>query len=273
ATLFTAGGTTGVPPPSDYALAPFAALMSSGPDRPAPLSQFTPGRAEAGLVTGHRLPNLPGVDGVPINRAVLERMARGETAIAAAMAELERNPGADAGIIALDVNGVLFAGNTALVDGRPDTGRAILRDARRGAAVAVLHNAIHPHAPLARLAAAVALDAIAPTDRVDFLVRLDAGTPVELGPENCVFVDADNVALRIAVTEPAWLSGQRGGAVVSFAALVRRGDQILGYATAEPYGIVEAGRVVSLSGAESVELGVRAAESISPGAGSAADAS
>jgi hypothetical protein len=270
-TLFTAGETTGVAPPPDYADAPFAALMSSGPDRPVPLSQFTPGRADAGLVSGHRLPNLPGPDGTPINQAVLESMARGASAPDAASAELERNPHQDAGIIALDARGRLFAGNTASVEERPDIGRAILHDPENGAVVAVLHNAIYPCLPLARLAATVALDAIAPADRADFSVRLDAGTPVELGAENCVFVDADNVATRIAVTQAGWLAGRRGGAVVSLAAQVCRGSELLGRATTEPYGIVEAGRVVSLSGAPSIELGVRAARDASRRAILAAD--
>ena len=42
-----------------------AVLMSSGPDRPEPLSQFTPCDPAAGLITGHRLPNMPGPDGIP----------------------------------------------------------------------------------------------------------------------------------------------------------------------------------------------------------------
>jgi hypothetical protein len=256
-TLFTAGETTGDAPPPAFAEAPMAAVMSSGPDRPAPLSQFTPACAGVGLVTGHRLPNMPGVDGVPLNRAVLDRMARGEAAPEAAMAELAHNPDADAGIIALDAAGRIFAGNSALVARRPDIGRAVVRAAGSATAVAVLHNSMHPHAPLAQLAAAVALDTVAPIDRADIWVRLDAGTPVERGVENCVFVDGANVARTVTVTEPGWLVGRRDGAVVGFAAAVRRGDQLLGYATAEPYGVVEAGRIVSLSGAASADLGVR----------------
>jgi len=256
-TLFTAGETTGVAPPTAFAEAPMAGVMSSGPDRPPPLCQFTPARAGVGLVTGHRLPNMPGVDGVPLNRAVLDRMARGEPAPEAARAELARNPDADAGIIALDAAGRIFAGNSALVARRPDVGRAVVHNAGSDAAAAVLHNAIHPHVPLAQLAAAVALDVVAPIDRADVWVRLDAGTPVEQGSENCIFVDGANVAQAVMVTEPGWLIGRRDGAVVSFAAAIRRGDELLGYVTAEPYGVVEAGRIVSLSGASSTDLGVR----------------
>ena len=256
-TLFTAGEATGIAPPPAFAEAPMAALMSSGPDRPAPLSQFTPAAAGVGLVTGHRLPNMPGVDGVPLNRAVLDRMARGEPAPEAVRSELARNPDADAGIVALDIAGRIFAGNSARVARRPDVGRAVLRAAGSAMAVAVLHNAIHPHGPLAQLAAAIALDIIAPIDRADIWVRLDAGTPVRLGAENCVIVDGAHVARTVTVSEPGWLIGRREGAVVGFAAAVRCGDELLGHATAEPYGVVEGGRIVSLSGASSADLGVR----------------
>jgi Domain of unknown function (DUF6963) len=256
-TLFTAGEATGVAPPALYAEAPFAAVMSSGPDRPAPLCQFVPGRPGVGLVSGHRLPNSPNAAGVPLNRAVLERMARGEPAPEAAQAELARNPDADAGIIALDCAGRIFAGNSEAVDRRPDIGRAVRRAPDGGAAVAVLHNTIHPAAPLAVLAAAIALDVVAPADRPDIWVRLDAGTPVELGAENCVVVDRTNVARRVTVTDPAWLIGRRDGALVGLAAAVRCGEELLGHAMAEPYGVVEAGRIVSLSGAPRAEIGVR----------------
>jgi hypothetical protein len=256
-TLFTAGETTGVAPPSAHAEAPLAAVISSGPDRPAPLSQFTPGRAGVGLVSGHRLPNTPNLEGVPINCAVLERMARGEAAPEAAQEELARHPDADVGIIALDSKGRIFAGNTEVVERRSDASRALLRGRDGESAVAVLHNAIHPHGPLAQLAAAIALDVIAPLDRADLWVRLEAGTPVELGVENAVLVDEANVARRVTVTERKWLLGHRQGAVIGFAAAVRRGDELLGRATVEPYGVVEAGRIVSLSGASQIDLGVR----------------
>jgi hypothetical protein len=80
---------------------------------------------------------------------------------------------------------------------------------------------------------------------------------VERGIENCVHVDGGNVARAVTVTEPGWLRGRRDGSVVGFAAAIRRGDELLAYATAEPYGVVEAGRIVSLSGAASTDLGVR----------------
>src|SRR3546814_7427510 len=75
ATLFGAKGT----PPPAFASARLVALISSGPDRPEPLMQFTPADAAVGMVSGHRLPNTPGVDGRPLNLAVLARLQQGET--------------------------------------------------------------------------------------------------------------------------------------------------------------------------------------------------
>ncbi len=54
--------------PTVFAHARHAALMSSGPNRPSPLAQFTPGDARVGLVTGHRLPNTVGAGGDPPER-------------------------------------------------------------------------------------------------------------------------------------------------------------------------------------------------------------
>src|SRR5687768_16062026 len=43
--------------PTDLRDALCAGVMSSGPDRPTPLSQFTPAAVGVGLITGHRMPN------------------------------------------------------------------------------------------------------------------------------------------------------------------------------------------------------------------------
>jgi len=258
ATLFVDGEATGVEPPATVAEARFAAVMSSGPDRPAPLAQFTPGDAAVGLVTGHRLPNMPGVDGAPLNLAVLARMRAGAPASAAAEAELARNPDADAGIITVDLAKGLFAGNTDLVASRGDLGFALERDAATGAGVAVLHNAIHPASGLAPLAAAVALDAMNPPDRADFHIVVTAGTPVVAGAANALVLGEGERVARIEVTRRAFLSGTAEGAVIGPDAVVRRGDTVLGRPTSEPYGVVSDGRIRSLSGVDTVRLGVSA---------------
>jgi len=256
-TLFTEGEQTGASPPPLFADAPLACLMSSGPDRPVPLSQFTPAAAAAGLVTGHRLPNMPGADGIPLNQAVLTRMQSGQPAARAAGLVLEQNPEADAGIIALGLEGEAFAGNSLHVERRGDLGQALISNASTGPVVAVLHNAIHPHHALADLAASVARDVIAPLDRADLSIEIRAGIPIELGDENTVDIDKGRLAEKIIVTQASWLGSSRDGAVIDFAAAVRRDGSVIGHTTAEPYAVVEDGRLVSLSGREAVTIGVR----------------
>ncbi len=262
-TLFTDGERTGAQPPPAIAEAPIAGLMSSGPDRPAPLSQFTPAAANVGIVTGHRLPNMPGPcssgsDGVPLNQAVLARMQAGEPAGRAAATILDENPEADAGIIALGIDGDSFVGNTAHVARRGDLGQAVLNEPSIGATIVVLHNAIYPHRALANLAAEIALDVMAPIDRLDFRIRFSAGTPLELGSENVVHVDQDGNVQRITVTQKSWLGSSRDGAVIDFAATVRQSGHLIGHTIAEPYCIVEHGRLISLSGSDHAMIGVRA---------------
>ena len=257
-TLFTDGERTGASPPSVIAEASIAGLMSSGPDRPAPLSHFTPAAANVGIVTGHRLPNMPGVDGMPLNQAVLARMQAGEPAGQAAVTILEQNPEADAGIIALGIDGDCFVGNTAHVARRGDLGQAVLHEPSVGATIAVLHNAIHPHRALADLAAAAALDVMTPHDRQDFCIRVGAGTSLELGSDNAVHLDQDGNAQRITVTQKSWLGPSRDGAVIDFAATVWKGGCLIGHTIAEPYCVVEHGRLISLSGGDHAMIGVRA---------------
>lgn len=256
-TLFTAGESVGVDPPDEVANGPLAVLMSSGPDRPVPLSQFTPGDPNVGLVTGHRLPNMPGVDGTPLNENVLLRLADGLSPEAAISAELERNPEADAGLIALSRSGQMALGNTALVAARSDIGAALVDAPDIGLKVAVLHNAIFPHGALADLAVSAALDSVQPADRIDFEIDILAGTRIELGAENCLHVNGDGAVSHITVTQRSWLDSRRDGAALEYGAPVRRDGALLGRISFEPYCVVDHGRLISMSGRNHVRIGVR----------------
>lgn len=130
-----------------------AGVITSGPDRPEPLSQFL-AAGRIGLVTGHRLPNLATNAGPAANRAALDLMARGLSAKEAVRTVLDANPDLDVGLIAVTEND-LALGNSALVGERPDLGeaRVIASDRRYG--IGLLHNSIHPLDGLA----AVVIDA------------------------------------------------------------------------------------------------------------------
>ncbi len=257
ATLFTSGEATGVEPPAPIAAARFAALMSSGPDRPAPLAQFTPGDPAVGLVTGHRLPNVPGEGAtLPLNVATLDRMRGGAGPREAIEAELTLHPEADAGLIALDLEGRLHLANSRFVERRGDLGAVRLEDPARGHAAAVLHNAIEPRHGLAMLAVATALDSMAPPDRADSFIRLDAGLLLESGAADALEVDADGRVVRITVSRHHLLDGRRDGSVLGFATPVRCDGRLLGHTIGDPYCVIEAGRLVSMSGQPSVTLGI-----------------
>lgn len=257
-TLFVEGETTGTPPPPEIAEARFAALMSSGPDRPEPLAQFTAGDPALGLVTGHRLPNVPGEGSdAPLNLVALDHLRAGMSPKAAIEATLEAHPTADAGLIVLDREGRLHAANSAFVQTRGDLGLAWLEDEARHHRVAVLHNAIHPKDGLAALAAGVAMDCMVPFDRTDLYVTLAAGTPITTGPHAALHSDGSGRITLITVTSAAWLAGRRDGALVNIATPVLTQGQLIGHTTTDPYCVAEAGRLVSISGQPTVRIGVR----------------
>lgn len=257
ATLFVDGETTGAAPPDAVAAARTAGLMSSGPDRPPPLDQFAPAVAGVGLVTGHRLPNAAGVSGRPLNLDILERLAAGPNARAAVDTVLDVNTEADAGVIAVDAHGRIYARNSARVSRRPDIGHARREDPETGAVVEVLHNAIFPIRSLAALAAEIALDTMVPRDRVDGSVIVSAGVAVVPGDDNRVVVDAAGAALHIETTDHRIAQGCHNCAAIYIGARVVHNGHILGSTLFEPNVVVENGRIVSMSGQSSMRIDYR----------------
>lgn len=253
-TLFTDGENTGGPPPEDIAAARFAAVMSSGPDRPEPLMQFLAADPRVGLVTGHRLPNTLGPDGVAMNAAVLARMARGMSAKAALVAVLKANPDVDAGMIALGPDTGIAACDSTLVSRRPDLGAARREDEAGQAVVEVLHNAIRPIRSLAPLVADIALSVMAPADRAAGEIVVTAGTPVLHGPRNRVLVNAENKALSIESENAALTSGCHNCAAIYLGAQVVRNGAVIGNTLMEPNVMVADGSVQSLSGQSEVRI-------------------
>ncbi|MFK7860057.1 MAG: hypothetical protein AB8B64_14615 [Granulosicoccus sp.] len=185
---------------SSFECAPLAALISSGPDRPEPLSDFIVAQCGVGIVTGHRMPNYDGQDGTPLNIAVLDQMAKGACPQVAIESVLGDNPNADAGLIALNTEGKGFAANTSTVNTRPDIGDAFAE--RNGACVLVLHNAIRPSGALAELVAEVALDTLAPITRICGSIKLRAGCPVRQGGQACLVATETGEVIEIVVADP-----------------------------------------------------------------------
>ncbi|WP_108660309.1 DUF6963 family protein [Acuticoccus kandeliae] len=255
-TLFTAGETTGVLPPEPYAEATLAVLMSSGPDRPAPLSQFTPGDLSAGLITGHRLPNVPIATGGPLNLAVLDALAQGAD-VNAALGIVKANPEADAGVIAVGRDGSMALANTERVMRRDDIGSILLTDEASGLTVGVIHNAIFPVAPVALVAASAAIDAVAPADRSDRFISFSAGLPLVYGPKPLIHVAPDGHATSIEVDRDVWLGPRWDGAAIPRGAEVECGGATIGTIVFEPYCVAMNGQLVTMSGREAINVAIR----------------
>lgn len=246
-TLFTRGEKTGVSPPDVIASAPFAAIMSSGPDRPAPLAQFLPADGQVGLVTGHRLPNGAGLDGSRLNDAVLAAMAEGMSATAALRRVLDANPQSDAGMIALGPGRGIDLLNSDRVARRPDLGSARL-EGPDGCAIAILHNAIWPVATLAPLLAETGLEWMVRSRDASGHVAVPACIPVVAGERDRLVVNKDGIADYVETTDARIVSGRHNCAAIYIGAEVVCADQTLGVTVEEPNVIVEDGRIVSLSG-------------------------
>lgn len=259
-TLFVSGEHTGVVPPPPLSDALIAGVMSSGPDRPAPLSQYVPAEPGIGLVTGHRLPNAAGITGRAVNLEVLDCLKRGSSAREAVEEVLHADPDADAGVIAVDHHGGVFGCNSRRVDRRPDLGHARRENAAAGAVIEVLHNAILPVSSVAALAADIGLDVMAPGHACTGELVVRAGVPVVAGKQNRVLVDGAGEAKRIETTDHRILQGRHNCAAVYLGAMVVADGRLLGHTVVEPNVIVEKGHVVTLNGLPEMRIGYRAGE-------------
>lgn len=257
ATLFIDAETTGVAPPEAIAEAPAACVISSGPDRPAPLSDFVAGRPGLGLVTGHRLPNGMAASGLRLNEDALCRIERGDGVDAAIGGALADNPDADVGLIAValgEAAGSVASGNSARVLQRPDLGHARAASEDGAAAVEVLLNAIAPRNSLAALAAEIAFDIMTGGVPAAGEIVVAAGTPVVRGKADVVIVNGASRAMRIETTDPLILKGRWNCAAIYLGAEVRASEGLLGRTLFEPNVVVEDGRVVSINGQKEIRV-------------------
>lgn len=233
------------------AAARLAVLMSSGPDRPEPLSQFTPAAADAGLMTGHRLPNMPGPAGKPPNLVALQALRDGLSAAEAINRALGDAPGLDAGLIALTLDGEIAQANSASVAARDDIGQALVVEP--GMSIAVMHNSILPHEALADLAVSAIRDTLAPKD-----AWTGSGTAIGLtvrdgAAERALLTDPDTGAIlgfEAAASEwrrPAWegCPVRRGDPVVA-------GGRVVGKVIQEAYCILRNGTVTQTRGGQTI---------------------
>jgi hypothetical protein len=246
----------GGPVPDHIADAQLVGLMSSGPNRPMPLSQFTPADPEVGLVTGHRFPNARGVRDRPLNLEVLELMRQGFDPQAALARVIADNPQADAGFIALSRDGRLHAENTPYLLGFGDAGKAVGRIGDGKAGVEVLHNAISPHGSLAGLVVEVVLSVMGSPRAPDSVAAFRAGVPLFLSDENAVHLDDAEQVQAIATRDKRYGFGSWSFGL-GYRARVYRQNVLVGSALYEPFLTAEDGRIASIDGGSSINLPIR----------------
>ncbi|TVR44262.1 MAG: hypothetical protein EA386_14565 [Rhodobacteraceae bacterium] len=243
--------------PDVIANAPVVVLMSSGPDRLPPLSQFTPAAAGVACVSGHRLPNMPAVPGGDaVNALALARIAQSASAQSVLDGLFTQYPQADAGLIAVTAAGEVAAANSALVAARTDAGGLMTQSA--GLKIAILHNAIFPVNGLADIAAGAAIDSIAPADAHDFEITISAGVRLSTAAPGGVDIDADGRVTRIGGLHEGWLASVWQGAAAMRASPVLRNGRQVGTLVSEAYCIAYHGVLQSCDGLASVRLRVRA---------------
>jgi len=222
-------------------------LMSSGPNRPEPLSQFTPALAGVGLVTGHRFPNNRGRDGRSLAESVLAAMTRGETPHDAVQAVVRSNPHADAGLIALSADGEIFAADTSFMARFGDRGGAFRESVDGTTRVAILHNGIEPSENLGSLLAELIVKAMTPSPLVAGTVELCAGTPVSLGDEAGLVLSETGDLETTRLVDNA---GGRGvwSCGIGYLAPVWRSGRQIGHCLDEPFLVSDGGKLISVNG-------------------------
>jgi hypothetical protein len=241
------------PIPDFLAEARWAALMSSGPNRPAPLSQFTVADPDVGLITGHRFPHALGVSGRPMNLDALALMRRGLGPEAALARIIAANPHADAGFIALSRDGQLHAQDAPYLLNFGDAGNAVGRSGDGRAQVAVLHNAISPHRSLANLVVDVALSAMTSPRGRDVTINFRAGVTVFGGDENAIHIDEAGRVEAVRTHDKRYVAGSWSFGL-GYRTPVYRRDAFVGRALYEPYLSAEDGKIASIDGRPSIEL-------------------
>lgn len=228
-----------------------AGFIASGPNRPEPLADYLVASAGIGLVTGHRLPSFPGIDGKPMNLSVLEMMTNGIGVQDAVTTILERNPSADCGLIAIDTKGNGHYGNSVGMN-RPDAGMTAA--GRGNSSVWVLHNAVEPVTSLAPLLAELTLNSMAPDYAPAGSITLQAGCEVQPGNSTQFQIDADNRVYTIRLSEYPNSETLPGPINIGYRPPVFRDDQLAGCLLYEPFLVATSNKLISIDGLSELKV-------------------
>lgn len=235
------GGTAGLDLRGDWAEADHAALISSGPDRPEPLTQFLAWDEGAGFVTGHRLPSSRLPDGRAINLAALDLLRQGRLNGATLDALLTTGPAMDAGLIALPLAGPCLAANAPRVAGRADIGHFSFDSTE--ATGAVLHNSIftarfHCHA-LAAALGAIAQEVMGLAPAPLGLLELPQTLTVTAADHEALLLNAVGAVIGLHSADPAYHRPRPGRITAIYDGLpLLQAGEVIGHAATEVFAAV-----------------------------------
>ncbi|WP_230533844.1 DUF6963 family protein [Microvirga roseola] len=246
------GGIEALKLPKAWLLARNAAAISSGPDRPEPLEQYLPGLDGIGLVTGHRLPNSPDANGIPLNRAVLAHLSAGEAPQPAVESVLAQSPEVDAGLIAMDVSGRIGFGNSARVARRADCGGAERASGRSH--IALLHNSIFSQGCLAEKLADLAWSFLTGESTDIRLLFMRDSVPVHFSTKDRVHVSADGTITAVESANLRLQSAHRRATAIYLGSEIWQEGQLIGQAATELFTEVSQGRLCKQAGGPPIPI-------------------
>ncbi|MGR3513855.1 MAG: DUF6963 family protein [Paracoccaceae bacterium] len=242
-------------PPQEVLTAPLAALISSGPDRPTPLSQFVAAAPGVGIVTGHRFPHVVTEDGNALNALVLAAMESGSAPQAAIDEVVAAHPEFDAGFVALSADGALGLGNMPAVRRLMNRGALVQQGADTRIGVATLHNAIHPNKAIAPLSNEVALDEMQRRVTKVQTISLLAGTNLKPGDDAEIHVGREFKIERVTHPIAPTTTSETSFGVGDRVRVFQFGEPI-GWLGSEPFMIVRNGVIESLDGEREIHVPV-----------------
>lgn len=242
-------------PPEEVLTAPVAALISSGPDRPTPLSQFVVAAPGVGIVSGHRFPHVATNDGTALNTLVLAAMERGSAPQEAIDEVVAAHPGYDAGFVAVSVDGALGLGNMPGVHRLMNRGALVQQSDDTRVGVATLHNAIHPNKAIAPLANEVVLDEIQQRTTKVQTMSLAAGTNLRPGESAEIHI-GKNFKIERATHPFAPTTSSETSFGVGDRVRVFQFGKPIGWLGREPFMIVRNGVIESLDGEREIHVPV-----------------
>jgi len=255
-TLVTSGEEVGLRPGKSVLEARVAGIISSGPNRPEPLTSLLAAKASVGLVTGHRIPNALCIKTKqPVNSRVLLLMEQGMKPQDAVNKVInEDNSHIDAGLIAVNLAGEIGVVNSQRILKRADLNHSRAEDKVMGSIVEVINNEIFPPKAVGDLAAAIAINTMTREREPDFFVTVKSGTMVEKGDEDRVDVDANMVASKIYTIDHYVLEGGQLCVIPYAYSKVYKDEDFIGILMSEPVTVLKDGLTTKLCGRDFIEI-------------------